>query len=622
MAQETHYLNASQMVKGEVGESNKAPKLNGLVEPKEPRKEAKSGRYKVADNSNLSQKEMANRMKMMQTLVLRQREIETELQEIGDHDQSHVLSEVLSCIRGLLTTLDDKMMALPGPYSDIKASYDSLKAMQEKSTADLDQLFSVANVKSTIQLSDGYSPHLSSPEAAIRMLISKSFEGLKAPSMECLKEVSKVLAETVGEALAHMQSERSEDYPDLEKFCSEVSLDCIDVWQRKTSVLINNLIAIEQNAPDHKFFRAMAKKRIEMHSNGGCQGDRSNEFLMGFLEKRTQKSERWQRRWFVLSESRKMLYYFMNPDSLRPSAAIPLDNIEIVELVNTPRTTKQGPGASSKIFRLQCTDSTKSILPHKRDGQPRTLTIQAPNSQAKQDWTDAIKKCCSKYFVVEEEDLIAIGGDLDDLESVTQRGDEQVLNRTNALKKDNPTVEKLQALKVGDAADDEEDGNACTDDEDEDDMKSIRSIQSTFKDQASFEDGRTLHLVIPFVPEMGSVQNAEDSYLESLVSATRAYVDNIFKQLLAKIPKAISFTLIDECKRSIEAKISEVICKMNETDLQVLLGKDPAVVEHVAMIKEELEQVKEEIDSLLTITSTQGDAKKDEGEQAQNDQSP
>ena len=64
MAQETHYLNASQMVKGEVGESNKAPKLNGLVEPKEPRKEAKSGRYKVADNSNLSQKEMANRMKV------------------------------------------------------------------------------------------------------------------------------------------------------------------------------------------------------------------------------------------------------------------------------------------------------------------------------------------------------------------------------------------------------------------------------------------------------------------------------------------------------------------------------------------------------------------------------
>ena len=60
------------------------------------------------------------------------------------------------------------------------------------------------------------------------------------------------------------------------------------------------------------------------------------------------------------------------------------------------------------MFRLRNTDRTQSILPHKKNGQPRQMTIRAPNPQSKHEWIEAIKRCCRKYHAMEQQDLVQV----------------------------------------------------------------------------------------------------------------------------------------------------------------------------------------------------------------------
>jgi len=537
-----------------------------------------------------TQADLAAKMKEMQELVARQRKIEKEIEEKGGNEEINALSHVLNCIRGLSVNFNENMRAMPGPETAIKGKFDALKTNVGDARRTIDDIFELENVKKVIQMSDGYAPHLSSPEKAIRALISQSFDCMKDPSRDCIREVGEVLLEAITAVVEAMASEWEEAYPELRKCLSEVSADCVDEWMKKGETLVNNFIEIEQNAPDYNFFREIARKRIECHSGergdsavhplGAKQAAKENEYLMGYLEKRTHKSQKWQKRWFVLSENRRVLYYFYGPESVKPCAAIPLDNLEVVELVNTPRTQQYGPGSACKIFRLKSSDPTKSVLPHKKDGQPRTLTIIAPNPESKAEWVDAIRKCCSKFSSMEEEDAAV----------ADEEEEEAVLERQNALK-----ITKT----VHDDEEEEEEREVAASDDNADEVRSIASVHSSFAETESFADGRTLHLVLPFVPGITSCENPEEAYLCSLTSATKTYVNDIFTQLTHKIPKAVSFAMIDECKKRVEAKVSERICDFPEPDLQKLLGKDPAVAEEVIGLKAELGHIKSQLDSII-----------------------
>mmetsp|Transcript_2673 Transcript_2673/g.6746 ORF Transcript_2673/g.6746 Transcript_2673/m.6746 type:complete len:162 (-) Transcript_2673:971-1456(-) len=138
-----------------------------------------------------------------------------------------------------------------------------------------------------------------------------------------------------------------------------------------------------------------------------------------------------------------------------------------------------------------------------------------------------------------------------------------------------------------------------------DEVRSIASVHSTFREGGSGEvprDGRTLHLVLPFVPGIASAKNPEEAYIRSLIASTKTYVQDVFTQLTHKIPKAISYSMIDECKKRVEARISKSLCGMTEVELQSLLGKDPQVIEEVFALKAELGQVKERLDQILECT--------------------
>jgi hypothetical protein len=587
-----------------------------VVVEEEVAKLEEDNKPKAKPRKKLSQAELANQMKNMQELVARQRKLEKEIEEKGGDDNLNALSHVLGCIRGLSVHFNENMRTMPGLEAVIKSKFDFFTDSVNKARRSIDALFEVENVKSIIQMSDGYSPHLTSPEKAIRMLIAKSFEAMEAPSKACIDEIAEVLLTAITDVIELMQGEWAEDYPQLRACLSELSGECVEEWKKAGETLVNTFVSIEQNAPDHRFFRDLSRKKIQCHTGDrsdssvhpmglGSGNGRDNEYLMGYLEKRTHRSQKWQKRWFVLSENRKVLYYFVGPQSIKPQAAIPLEEVEVVELVNTPRTSQYGPGSACKIFRLKNSDSNKSVLPHKKDGQPRTLTVIAPNPQSKQEWVEAIKKCCAKYTSMEEEDANAEEEEegeqqqqqLLDLDSVSQASaSPKDLQRQGALRRDDTLVQKLQDMK--------EEKQASESDyaEHADDVRSIASVHSSFKDASSFQDGRTLHLVLPFVPGITSVKNPEDEYIKSLIASTKTYVNDIFTQLTCKIPKAVSYSMIDECKKRAEGKISKMICSMSEAELQALLGKDPSVVEEVMNMKAELGQVKGQLDTLLECT--------------------
>ena len=556
----------------------------------------------------LSQAELARQMKEMQELVARQRAIEREIQEKGGADDLNALSEILSCIRGLSIQFNESMRSMPGPETVIREKFEGLKASVNEARSSIDRVFEVDNVRKVIQMSDGYAPHLSSPEKAIRALIRESFECMKEPSRACIAEVGEVLLEAINDVVEAMAEGWAESYPELKKCLSEVSCDCVEDWKRAGQALVANFIEIEQNAPDYNFFREISRRRIECHTGDRSQGavhplgaqppssgGGENEYLMGYLEKRTHRSQKWQRRWFVLSETRKVLYYFNRPESVKPCAAIKLEDVEVVELVNTPRTNQFGPGAACKVFRLRSLDSTKSVLPHKQSGQPRTLTVLAPNPESKQEWVEAIRKCCGTFSSMEEAEAEVA----DDAE------EEEELRRQDALAKDSDAVKRMRALKLAKSVADDEDEELSPNDQDDhrDEVRSIASVHSSFQDPNGFGDGRTLHLVVPFVPGIAHSANPEEAYLKSLISSTKTYVNDIFTQLMHKIPKAVCFSVVDECKKRVEHEISEHLCGKTEQELQGLLGKDPQTVDQVLGLKAELGHVKERLDSILECTA-------------------
>ena len=99
--------------------------------------------------------------------------------------------------------------------------------------------------------------------------------------------------------------------------------------------MVEGVVQMEQDMPSYAYFRNIARDRALLP--GGAAADArlaaggaeyadlaKKEYLMGFLEKRDFVRQRWQRRWCVLSEDKKQLFYFGHPNDRKPRAVVDL----------------------------------------------------------------------------------------------------------------------------------------------------------------------------------------------------------------------------------------------------------------------------------------------------------
>lgn len=120
-----------------------------------------------------------------------------------------------------------------------------------------------------------------------------------------------------------------------------------------------------------------------------------NPDIEGWLHKQGGRYKTWRRRWFVLAGN--CLYYFTLPTDKEPKGIIPLQNLEVREIVDQKKTVKNCfeiyiPTGNSQMIKAAKTTSGGKM----HEGRHSTYIMSASTAQEKCDWIRHIRKCIDK----------------------------------------------------------------------------------------------------------------------------------------------------------------------------------------------------------------------------------
>ena len=530
--------------------------------------------------------------------------LEARLAALAEQDPRTNLADAVRLCRGFGEALRRAMKAggAPGggadegvavpPRAAIRSLFEGELAEQWASL-DTSAVFAVDNVRKAVRASDGFAPHLLAPEPAIRKLIKQALDQYAPPAQQAVQAVAAVLTAACEAALDDLKArEWDGDYPKLTFRLREVCVESITAWSKEASGMVDGIVQMEQDMPSYKYFRDIARDRALRPAGGGAlashpvatdggadgyAGLAKKEYLMGFLEKRDYSRQRWQRRWCVLSEDKKQLFYFGNPNDRKPRAVVDLAEAVLVSEVKTPRALRGGATSAQLILRLVPLDAAQPILPPRKNGTARvSLTLRAPNTDSKTEWVVALRRLCRERgpetpkAVPEDERLEA---------ELSPR-----LQRANALKVPSASAPvDLITFGVGTEgeADDESDGEeAELSESDRDEAENIAQIGAPLG--LSARDGRTLHLVVPaLLPAVAAGENLTESalaeaYIAQFAQDTSTYCEGVAKSLGRSVPKAIMRLLVQQVEESMEDALMARVVKLGDYDIASALERDPA----------------------------------------------
>ena len=538
--------------------------------------------------------------------------LEARLAVLADQDPRSNLADVVKLCRGFGEALrramkaggaprgggesGDEGAAVP-PRAAIRRAFEGDLA-EQWAALDTSAVFKEANVRRAVRASDGFAPHLLAPEPAIRKLIKQALDQYRPPAREAVKEVARVLTAACEAALEDLKArEWDADYPKLAYRLREMCVDSIDAWSKEAGAMVEGVVQMEQDMPSYAYFRNIARDRAlpggaaadaRLAAGGAEYADLAKkEYLMGFLEKRDFVRQRWQRRWCVLSEDKKQLYYFGHPNDRKPRAVVDLAKAVLLSDVKTPRALKDGPAGAQLTLRLVPVDAGQPILPaRKKNGAPRvSLTLRAPNADSKAEWVAALRKLCQERGpqtpkgVPEDEMLEA---------ELSPK-----LQRANALKAASAPIMDLLSLDDDGAGGGESDDEVELSEADRAEAEGIAELGAPLGYSA--RDGRTLHLVVPALPrvapgEQVTEEALADAFIAQFAQDTATYCGGVAEALARSVPKAIMRLLVQPVEESMEDSLMARVVKLGDYEIANALERDPAAGEKKLRVVKALAQ--------------------------------
>eukprot|EP00899_Mesostigma_viride_P016592 jgi/Mesvir1/24934/Mv16911-RA.2 len=322
------------------------------------------------------------------------------------------------------------------------------------------QLFSMENVKKVVSLSDGYQPHLVSPERGLLQLIRSTIQLMKEPAQVVVTKVFLILKDLVS-ASADSISQLA-NFPTCKQQLIHLAVATLEENRAACEQLVCALVEMQCAYISVKFFRKRTLQREreaearareveqrrmqmqlatsqaaneardpfeEMAPTPSASSMRSNSFTlpsgapnastapvvaaatvppnmpnpknvkMGFMKKRSPPSTSWNRRWFVLNEATRKLFYFAKPEETEPRGIIDLRECYIEDVVDKSSKKGERPGDatpsatnSSLMFRIVHKTPKGIIVKDHHSGE-----FQAESLAEKFEWVSRLRHAAGAH---------------------------------------------------------------------------------------------------------------------------------------------------------------------------------------------------------------------------------
>ncbi|KAJ9676339.1 hypothetical protein PVL29_025050 [Vitis rotundifolia] len=313
----------------------------------------------------------------------------------------------------------------------------------------LDRHFDINNVKRIVLEADGYQPYLISPEKGLRSLIKGVLELAKEPSRLCVDEVHRVLVDVV--SAAANATPGLGRYPPFKREVVAIATAALDVFKNEAKKMVVALVDMERAFVPPQHFIRLVQRRMERQrreeelknrsSKKGHEAEQSilnratspqtggqqpggslksmkdksgqseketqegsalkiagpgGEITAGFLLKKSEKTNGWSRRWFVLNEKTGKLGYTKKQEERHFRGVITLEECNVEEVSDE----EEPPRKSSKDKKANGPDSGKntslvfkitSKVPYKTVLKAHSAVVLKAESMAdKVEWVNKI----------------------------------------------------------------------------------------------------------------------------------------------------------------------------------------------------------------------------------------
>ena len=306
----------------------------------------------------------------------------------------------------------------------------------------LKQIYSPEQVRKVCRRSNGYQPHLLSPEKGIKQLVKECMQLMEPASAKCVRDVTLALTQLVmaaaSKAISGTPLEPGVNAGPLEVTISDMGSEALGLWSEETTEIVLDIVQMEGSYISYHFFRKLMEERFEdlpeptpiaekprpqrvssTVSEDSTQyespekgsitdlmggGANKNDYMMGFLEKNSESKKtamtsveawKWQRRWFVLADTKKNLYYFKDPDELpNYRGSINMLQVAVEDLAaKTSRSRQiiQTQGGSDQAFSLLIALVSKDPqVPIYKDHT--RMILRAENASKKFEWLARLRQ--------------------------------------------------------------------------------------------------------------------------------------------------------------------------------------------------------------------------------------
>ncbi|XXG74823.1 hypothetical protein AAC387_Pa07g3444 [Persea americana] len=308
----------------------------------------------------------------------------------------------------------------------------------------LDRHFEINNVKRIVLEADGYQPYLISPEKGLRSLIKGVLELAKEPSRLCVDEVHRVLIDIV--SAAANATPGLGRYPPFKREVIAIASAALDGFRNEAKKMVVALVDMERAFVPPQHFIRLVQRRMDrqrreeelknrsskkgqeteqgilnratspqtgaQQSGGSLKSmkDKSNQpekdakeastlqiagdLVAGYLLKKSEKTNGWSRRWFVLNEKNGKLAYTKRQEERHFRGVIILEECNLEEVEE-----EEPPAKSSKDKKANGPDSGKGLVfkitskvPYKTVLKAHSAVVLKAESMAeKVEWLNKIR---------------------------------------------------------------------------------------------------------------------------------------------------------------------------------------------------------------------------------------
>ncbi|KFK43316.1 hypothetical protein AALP_AA1G108600 [Arabis alpina] len=312
----------------------------------------------------------------------------------------------------------------------------------------LDRHFDLNNVKRVVLEADGYQPYLISPEKGLRSLIKIVLELAKDPARLCVDEVHRVLVDIVS-ASANATPGLGR-YPPFKREVVAIASAALDGFKNEAKKMVVALVDMERAFVPPQHFIRLVQRRMERQrreeelkgrsSKKGQDAEQSllsratspqpdgpiaggsmksmkdkptpqdkepevsglktagpeGEITAGYLMKKSEKTNGWSRRWFVLNEKTGKLGYTKKQEERNFRGTITLEECTIEEIPEEEvekrsSKDKKANGPDSKgpalVFKITCKVPYKTVLK-----AHNSLVLKAESVVDKNEWINKLQK--------------------------------------------------------------------------------------------------------------------------------------------------------------------------------------------------------------------------------------